>query len=153
MRPLAAITGKIGSKNSCGAYRTADRCFGLFPRGWRSRFRGLLRQQMDAAFVLSKENRRVPFAAYRSVFSSPRSTVDMLANRTSGLAIICSIAAHVGPCVSVQLAVAYHPSASATEYGYRADRPRDRAHQGPDPPTCVRLLYSEDFFHSNLAWG
>ena len=80
------------------------------------------------AFVLSKENRRVPFAAYRSVFSSPRSTVDMLANRTSGLVIICSIAAHVRPCVSVQLAVAYHPSASATEYGYRADRSRDRAH-------------------------
>jgi hypothetical protein len=143
MGSLAAITVKMGSKDpwwhlEVDLPATLD-VYGNLSNG-RWMFRTLSTRPAKSISLttpavntcclcaLEKKNRRVPFAAYRSVFSSPRCTVDLLANTTLELVIICSIAAHAGPRGAVQLAVAYHPSASATECGYRADRPRDRAH-------------------------
>ena len=50
----------------------------------------------------------------------------VLSDSGAGPLIICWIAARAGPRGSVQPVAEHHPSTSATECGYRADRPRDR---------------------------
>jgi len=64
-----------------------------------------------------------PLADERRILFNPGSRVNICPIRYG---ITCSIAAHAGPRGSVQPAAEHHPSTSATECGYRADRPRDR---------------------------